>query len=26
LVPWGPGWTDNIMNFFMWFAKVRATC
>ena len=26
LLPRRPGWTDNILNFFEWLAKVRATC
>jgi len=26
LLPWRPGWTDNLLNFFFeWLAKVRAT-
>jgi len=25
LLPRRPGWTDNILNFFEWLAKVRAT-
>ena len=25
LLPRRPGWTHNILNFFEWFAKVRAT-
>jgi len=24
LLPWRPGWTDNLLNFFEWLAKVRA--
>jgi len=25
LLPWRPGWTDNLLNFFEYLAKVRAT-
>jgi len=25
LLPRRPGWTDNLLNFFEWLAKVRAT-
>jgi len=25
LLPWRPGWTDNLLNFFEWLAEVRAT-
>ena len=25
LLPWRPGWTDNLLNFFDWLAKFRAT-
>jgi len=24
LLPWRPGWTDKLLNFFEWLAKVRA--
>jgi len=25
MLPWRPGWTDNLLIFFEWFAEVRAT-
>jgi len=25
VLPWRPGWMDNLLNFFEWLAKVRAT-